>query len=145
MDGSTDNLAGVLRNLLDKLAPFSEQYGSGELYADLMVVIFVASVILLVMLLFFFPRSSKGDFTADDNGRSPDLSGLMADIRAEVKRSLSGNRVETEYIKHELVLIREQIADLVESMNASGREAYQQKREFNPVRMESTRKVHFNK
>lgn len=141
MDGSSTMLAAILKRALKEMASVSELYGSGELYADFMMVIFISALILLVMMLIFSPRSSRVAEKVNDDYQYHDLGTLISEIRAEVRRSLSTNRAEMEFVKHELLLIREQLRCLSDSKTAVQADLRLQRAEHDLVRIDRAKRA----
>lgn len=141
MDGSSAMMVVVLERALKEMAAVSKLYGSGELYADFMMVVFITALILLVMMLIFSPRSSRAAEKVNDDYQYHDLGTLISEIRAEVRRSLSTNRAEMEFVKHELLLIREQLRCLSDSKGAVQNDLRPQRVDNDLIRMDRAKRA----
>lgn len=131
----------LMDKLFQFLLPLSEQYGSGEVYADLMLVVFAASVLLLLVLLVFSPGSKENEGFYQGPIDGPSVDTIMNGLKAEVKQTLASNRSEVEFIKHELLLVREQMSELTELLR--DRSAPKGRGDFGSPRMEINSKTGF--
>lgn len=103
------------------LERFSQQYGTGDVFTDLMGVVLVISFMALVIGIFFYRKERDLDEILPSieriqgmNGRLEKIERTLNDFRSEVLRSTEFSRGNTEYLRNELGEIRDSLDYLLQ-------------------------------
>jgi len=103
--------------ILNNFEPYSQLYGSGNVKIDLLICVFV--VFLLIMGLcsyLIFGRRSSIEQNLASAVPAEELLRPITELRGEVKKVIERQRGDTEFVKQELMEIRETLTGIQKSL-----------------------------